>query len=104
MAMHLVPLLPTLIQKRQLKKRPNIGPFASERDEERNVRCIVLNALPIGVKIDRPIVPSHREYIRRYVLPNPNPLRQRIPRDLEPVRPPHRVRQRHRRRRCRRRR
>jgi len=99
MAMHLMPLLPTLIQKGQLKKRSNICPFASQRDEERNVRSIVLHALPIRVKIDRPIVPSHRKYIRRYVLPNPNPLRQSIPRDLKPVRSPHGVGHRRRRRR-----
>ena len=98
MAMHLVPLLPTLIQKGQLEKCPNVGAFAGQRDEERHVGRIVLHALPIRVEINRPIVPSDRKHVGGHVLPNPDPLRERVPRNLELVRPPHRLRHRHRRR------
>lgn len=87
--MNLMPLLPTLIQKGQLKKSPNIGSFASKSNEEGHVGSIILNAFPIRVEIDSPIIPTNREYIRRYIFPDPDPFRQRIPRDLELVRTPH---------------
>lgn len=104
MGVHLVPLLAALVQERQLEERPHVGPFAGQRDEERHVRRIVLHALPVGVKIDRPRVPADDERIRRHVLPDPHPFQQRIPRDLEVMRAVHGLRYRRRRRGRRRRR
>lgn len=87
MAMHFVPLIPTLIQKGQFEESSHIGSFARERDEERDVRGIVLDALAVWVKIDGPRIPAHIKRIGRYVLPNPNPFGQRITRDLKMVGP-----------------
>ena len=81
--MHLMPLIPTLIQKRQLKKGPDVSPIASQRYEKRNIGSIILNTLAVRIKVDRPIIPSNGKRIRRYVFPNPNPFRQRVPIDLE---------------------
>lgn len=91
MAMDLVPLLATLIQQGQLEKRPNIGTFTRKRDEERHIGAIVLGALAIRVEVDRPIVPTNRENVGSYVLPNPNSFGQRVPSDLETVRALHGV-------------
>jgi len=95
MAMHLVPLLATLIQKGQLEKCPNVGAVAGQSDEERHIGGIVLHALPIWVEINRPIVPSNGKLLGGHVLANPDPLGERVPRDLELVRAPHGLRHRH---------
>lgn len=86
-----MPLIATLIQKGQLEKRPNVGAIAGKRDEEGNIGGIVLRALPIRVEINRPIVTTHRENIRSYVLPDPDSLGERVPGDLELVGASHRL-------------
>lgn len=96
MGMHLVPLPPALIQERQLEQSPHVRTVAGERDEERDIGGIVLGALPVGVKVNRPRVPTHIERVGSDVLPNPEPLRQRIPVDLEMVRAVHGLGDRHR--------
>lgn len=74
MAMHLVPLIPTLIQKRQFEECSHIGSFARERDKQRDVGGIVLDALAVWIEIDGPRIPTHIENIGRHVLANPNPF------------------------------
>jgi hypothetical protein len=96
--MNLMPLLAALIQKRQLKKRPHVGPFARQSDEQRNVGRIVLQALSVRVEIDRPRVTSDVKSIGRHVLSDPHPFRERVPGDLELVGTVHRLRHRRRRR------
>ena len=86
MAMNLMPLFPTLIQKGQLKKSPNVSPITRKRNEKRHIGSIILDTLSIRVKINCPIVPTNRKDIRRYVFPNPDPFRKRVPSDLELVR------------------
>lgn len=86
MAMHLMPPPPALIHEGQFEESSHIGSLARKRNKQRNVGCIVLDALAIRVKVDRPRIPSHIERIGGYVLSDPKPLRQRITRDLELVR------------------
>lgn len=86
MAMNLVTLFAALIQQSELEKRPHVSPLTSQRDKKRNVRGIVLHAFAIGIKINRPRVTAHHERIGRYVLADPQALRQRIPGDFELVR------------------
>lgn len=86
MAMHLMPPSPTLIHEGQFEERSHIGSLARKRNKQRDVGSIVLDALAIRVKVDRPRIPSHIKRIGGYVLSNPKPLRQRIARDLELVR------------------
>ena len=99
MGMNLMPLFPTLIQKRQFKKRSHISAFARQSYKKRNVRSIVLQTLTVRVKIDRPRVPADDESIGRHVLSDPHAFRERVPRDLELVGPIHRLGHRGRRRR-----
>ncbi|KAM3687498.1 hypothetical protein ACB098_10G083000 [Castanea mollissima] len=91
MGMNLMPLFPTLIQKRQFKKCSHISAFAGQSYKERNVRSIVLQTLTVRVKIDRPRVPADDESIGRHVLSDPHAFRERVPRDLELVGPIHRL-------------
>lgn len=83
MAVHFVPLLPALIQQRQLEERPHVGSLAGQGNEEGHVRRIVLDALPVRVEIDRPLVPADGERVGGLVLADPDPLGQRVPVDLE---------------------
>lgn len=89
--MDLVLLLPALIQKRQLEKRPDVGPLARQRDEQRHVRGAVLQAFPVGVEVDGPVITAHRERVRRRVLADAHPLEQRKTGDPKVVGAVHRV-------------
>lgn len=86
MAVHLVPLVPALIQERQFEERSHVGPVTRERDEQRHVGRIVFDALAIRVEVDRPIVTPNGESIGRNVFPDSNSLRQGVACDLELVR------------------
>lgn len=89
MGVHLVPLLAALVEEGQFEECPDVGPFAGQRDEERNVGGIIFNALPIRVEINRPRVAADDEGIRGHILPDSHPLGERVPRDLELVRAIH---------------
>lgn len=90
-AMHLMLPLPALVDQRQLKKCPHVRTFAGERDEDRHIHRIVLGILPVGIEVNRPVEPAHREQVARDVLPRSHPLRERIPPDRKTVGPIHRL-------------
>jgi len=94
MAMNFVLPLAALVEERELEKRPDVGAFAGQGDEDGDVGGIVLGILAVGVEVDRPVVTSDGEHVARNVLPHSHPLRQRIALDHELVRPAHRLRQR----------
>lgn len=75
MAMHLMSILPALIQKRQFKQRPYVRALAGQRDEQRHVLRIILHALAVRVKINSPGVSAHHERVGSDVSPNPHPFR-----------------------------
>ena len=52
MAMDLVIIPATLVQKSELKERPDIGTLARQRDEERYICGVILATLAIGVEVD----------------------------------------------------
>lgn len=91
-AMNLVFSLTTLIKQSQLEQSPNIRPFTSQRDKNRNVGGIILGVLTVRVKVDSPLVTTDGEIVTSDVLPHPHPLRQRVPLDHESVRAIHRLR------------
>lgn len=81
-----MPFLPTLIHERQLEQSPNVGPLARQGYEQRHIHRIILNALAVGIEIDRPLVAADAERIGGDVLPDPHPLRKRVAGDREVVR------------------
>lgn len=85
MTLHLVPPLPALIQKRQLEQSPNISPLAGQGYEQRHKGRIILDALAVGVEIDRPLVPANVELVGGDVLPDSHPFRERVAGDSELV-------------------
>ena len=85
MTMHLIPPLPTLIQKRQFEQSPNIGPFAGQSHEQRNIGSIILGAFAIGVEIYGPQVAPNHEGIGSYVLSDSDPLGESVAADFELV-------------------
>ena len=52
MAMNLVIIPATLVQKSELKERPDIDTLARQRDKERYIGGVILAALAIGVEVD----------------------------------------------------
>jgi len=94
MAVDLVFPLAALVEERELEEGPDVGAFARQRDEDGDVGGIVLGILAIGVEVDRPVEPSHREHVARNVLPHSHPFRQGVSLDHELVRPVHRLRHR----------
>jgi len=92
MAMNLMLPLTTLINKRKFKKRPHIRSFTRQRDENRNIRRIILRILSIRVEVDRPLKPSDGENIASNVFSNSHSLRERVPLDQEFVRTVNRLR------------
>lgn len=91
MAMDLVPSPIALVQESQLEQGPNVSALAGERDEERDVGGVVLEALAVWVEVDRPRVPAYHERVGRHVLTDPHAFRERVPADLELVGPIHRL-------------
>lgn len=91
MAMHLVIPIPTLIHHRQLEQSPHVGTIARERDEHRDVHRIVLGVLPVGVKVNRPVITAHRERVAHYVFTHAHPFGQRVTLHRETVRSVHRL-------------
>lgn len=91
MAMNLVLPLPTLINQSQLEQRPHVGPLARQRDENRDVRRIVLRILPVRVEVYGPLVPSHREILARDVLTDPHAFSEGVALDDEAVRSVYRL-------------
>lgn len=75
MAMNLVIILATLVQKRELKERPDIGALARQRDEERYVGGVILAALAVGVEVNGPGVAADGEGIGREELSDPHAFR-----------------------------
>ena len=73
-----MPLFPTLIQKRQFKKRSHISAFAHQNYKRLNIRSIVLRILAIRVKKDYPRVPAGVESIGRHVFSDPHTFRERV--------------------------
>ncbi|KAJ0866625.1 hypothetical protein HanRHA438_Chr12g0553951 [Helianthus annuus] len=63
MTMNLMLPFSTLIKQSQLKQGPNIRPFTRKRYKHRYVGRIILQILPIWVKVYRPIIPTNRERI-----------------------------------------
>lgn len=94
MAMNLVMPLPALVNERELEKRPDLGAFASQRDEDRHVSRVILGVLAVRVEEDPPLVASDGEVIARDVLPHAHPFRQSVPLYHELVRAVHRLRHR----------
>lgn len=72
MTMNLMLPFPTLIQQRQLEQRPHIGPIASQRNKNRDVRRVILWILAVGVEVDGPLVPADGERVARDVFPDPD--------------------------------
>ena len=85
MAVNLVPPSLALVQQRQFEQGPNISALAGERDEQRDVRGVVLGALAVGVEVDRPLVATDDERVGGDVLPDAYALGQRETPDLELV-------------------
>lgn len=75
MAMNLVMPLPALVNERELEKRPDFGAFASQCDEDRHVRRVILRVLTVRVEEDPPLVASDGKVIARDVLPHAHPFR-----------------------------
>lgn len=76
---------PTLIQQRQLEQRPNIGPIASQRDEDGDVSGVILGVLAVGVEVDSPLVPADGESVAGDVFSDPDSFGQRVAFDREAV-------------------
>ena len=72
MAMNLVIIPATLVQKRELKERPDIGTLARQRDEERYIGGVILAALAVGVEVDGPGVAADGEGIGSDELSDPH--------------------------------
>lgn len=85
MTMNLMLPFPTLIQQRQLEQRPNIGPIASQRDEDGDVGGVILGVLAVGVEVDSPLVPADGESIAGDVFPDPDSFGERVAFDREAV-------------------
>lgn len=83
--MDLVALPLALIQKRQLKQSPDVSAFAGQRDEQRHVIGVVLDAFTVGVEVYGPRVPADVELLRPDVLTDPHALGERVAADLELV-------------------
>nr|GMD50379.1 ribonuclease HI [Ipomoea batatas] len=83
MGVHFVLPSPTVIHKGELKQGPDIGVFAGERDENRNVDGGILDVLAVGVKVDSPIVATDGEGIAGDVLARTHALAQRVTPDGE---------------------
>lgn len=92
MAMDLVLAFPALVHKRQLEQCSHIGALTGKRDEDRHIGRVVLGVLAVWVEINRPLEPSDREVVTRYVLPDPHSLGQGITLDNELVRTVHGLR------------
>lgn len=78
-------ILAALIQKRQFKQRPHVRALAGQRDEQRHVLRIILDALAVRVKINSPGETAHHECVGSDVSPNPHPFRERVAVDFELV-------------------
>lgn len=87
MGVHLVLALAALVDERELEERAHVGALAGERDEERDVGGAVLGALAVGVEVDGPLEAADGEGLGGDVLADPDPLGERVARDLEVVRP-----------------
>jgi hypothetical protein len=94
--------LVALVEERELEERAHVGALGGERDEDGDVGGVVLGVLPVGVEVDRPLVPAHGEGLAGDVLPHAHALGERVALDHEPVRAVHRLRHRPRARRRRR--
>ncbi|KAJ0483175.1 hypothetical protein HanIR_Chr13g0662021 [Helianthus annuus] len=69
--MHLMLLLPTLVNQSQLKQSPNIRTLTSKRNEKRNISRIIFRILSVRIEIHSPLVTSNHEIITRYVFSDP---------------------------------
>lgn len=83
MAMNLMLLIATLINKRELEQSPHIGSFARQGNEQRNVRGVILRTLPVWVEVDSPRVTADGEGIGGDVFADPDAFGERVAADLE---------------------
>lgn len=98
-AVDLVLPFAALVNQGQLEQRPYISAFAGEGDEHGDVGRVVLGVLPIGIEVDRPLVPADGEIFAGYVFPHSHALGKRVASDCELVRAIHGLGERLRRRR-----
>ena len=75
MAMNLVIIPTILVQKRELKERPDIGTLTRQRNEEWYIGGIILIALAIRVEVDGPSIAIDDEGIRSDELSDPHAFR-----------------------------
>jgi hypothetical protein len=98
----LVLALAALVEERELEERADVGALGGESNEDGDVGGVVLGVLPVGVEIDRPLVPADGEGLAGDVLADAHSLGQRVALDDETVgaihRLSHRARSRRRRR------
>ena len=72
MAMNLVIIPATLVQKHELKERPDIGTLARQCDEEQYIGSIILTTLAVSVDVDGLGVAVDDEGIRSDELSDPH--------------------------------
>lgn len=85
MAVNLVLAPAALVQELELEEGADVGALAGEGDEDRDVGRVVLGVLPVGVEVNRPLVPADGEVLAGDVLAHAHALGERVPLDREPV-------------------
>ena len=80
-----MPLFATLIHQTQLKQRPHIGPFTSQRNKQRDVGGIILSTLSVGVKVNGPAMSTHHKRVGGNVPSDPHAFGQGVSGDVELV-------------------